>query len=104
VIQYDFDGLVAFRHAGQLTQIRDFAQKNKAARLEITGFRAASLLSNDAVLAERDDIGRRRAEQIASLLQDADLKSPAYDVRWRDAAQPDGVNDATLRRVEVVVR
>ena len=104
VLQYDFDGLIGFRHGGQMAQIRDYAAKNKAARIEITAFRAASLLSDDAVLTERDDIGRRRAEQVASLLKDSGIVSPAYDVRWRDAAKPDGVNDAALRRVEVVVR
>ena len=104
VVQYDFDNLIGFRHGGQLSQIHDFVHKTKAARIEITGFRAASLLSNDAVLTEREDIGRQRAEQVASLLKDSGVVSPAYDVRWRDAAKPDGVNDAALRRVEVTVR
>jgi hypothetical protein len=103
-LQYDFDGLVAFRHAGQLQQIAEFAQKGKATRIEITSYRAASLLSDETLLTERDGIGRQRAEQLASLLRDSGLVGPNYVVRWRDAAPPDGMNDAALRRADVVVR
>ena len=103
-LQYDFDGLIGFRHGGQLGQIHDFAQKTKATRIEITGYRAASLLSNETLFTEREDIGRRRAEQVASLLKDAGLSALTYDVRWEDAPKPDGVNDARLRRADVTVR
>jgi len=102
-LQFDFDSAIAFRHAGQLQQIHEFARQSKAARIEITAYRAASLLSDDSVFTEREDIGQRRAEQVAAVLKDAGLTSVAYDVRWRDAAKPDGVNDAALRRAEVVV-
>jgi len=103
-LQYEFDGLIGFRHGGQLAQIKEFAQKQKATRIEITAYRAASLLSNDSLFTEREDIGRRRAEQVASLLKDAGLGSPAYDVRWQDAPRPDGVNDARLRRADITIR
>jgi outer membrane protein OmpA-like peptidoglycan-associated protein len=103
-LQFDFDSAIAFRHAGQLQQIQEFALKSKATRIEITAYRAASLLSNDTVFTEREDIGRRRAEQLASLLKDAGLTNVAYDVRWREAGPPDGVNDAALRRADIVVR
>ena len=103
-LQYDFDGLIAFRHAGQLQQIHDFAQKNRAARVEITAYRASSLLSDDTLFTERDDIGQRRAEQVASLLKDAGLAKLTFDVRWQDAPRPDGVNDARHRRADVTIR
>lgn len=103
VLQYDFDGLIAFRHGGQLSQIHDFARKTRATRLEITAYRAASLLSDDRVFTEREDIGQRRAEQLASVLKDSGL-TVTFDVKWRDAAKPDGVSDAGLRRAEITVR
>ena len=56
------------------------------------------------MLTERDDIAQRRAEQVASLLKDSGLPNVTYEVRWRDAARPDGVTDAALRRAEVIVR
>lgn len=102
-LQFDFDGLVAFRHAQPLQQIREFAVKSKATRIEITAYRAASLLSDDTLLTEREDIGQRRAQQLASLFKDSGL-NVTFDVRWRDAARPDGVNDAALRRADVTVR
>jgi outer membrane protein OmpA-like peptidoglycan-associated protein len=103
-LQFDFDSAIAFRHAGQLQQIQEFALKSKATRIEITAYRAASLLSNDSLFTEREDIGRRRAEQVASVLKDAGLTNVAYDVRWQDAPKPDGVNDAALRRADIIVR
>jgi outer membrane protein OmpA-like peptidoglycan-associated protein len=102
-VQFDFDGLVAFRHAQVLQQIQAFALKSKATRIEITAYRAASLLSDDTVFSEREDIGQRRAQQLASLLKDSGV-SATIDIAWRDAARPDGVNDAALRRADVTVR
>ena len=103
-IQFDFDTSILFRHAGQLQQIQEFALKSKATRIEITAYRAASLLSDDTLFTEREDIGKRRAEHVASLLKDAGLTGPTYDVRWQDAPRPDGVNNARLRRADVTVR
>ena len=45
----------------------------------------------------------RHAQQLASLLQDSGL-SATFDVAWRDAVRPDGVNDAALRRADITVR
>ena len=87
-----------------LQQIQDVVVKQKAARVDITAYRAASLLSNGKTLAERDGIGRRRAEQIASLLLDAGLTAVTYQVQWQDAPAPDGLDDATGRRADIVVR
>jgi hypothetical protein len=102
-LQFDFDGLVAVRHAQQLQQIREFALKSNATRIEITAYRAASLLSDDTFFTEREDIGQRRAQQLAALLRDSGL-NVTFDVTWRDAVRPDGVNDAALRRADVTVR
>src|SRR5690242_17928226 len=70
-VQFDFDGLVAFRHAQPLQQIQEFALKSKATRIEIVAYRAASRLSDGTVLSEREDVGQRRAQQLASLLKDS---------------------------------
>src|SRR6187399_1676589 len=40
-LQYDFDSAIAFRHAGVLQQIQDVVVKQKAARVDITAYRAA---------------------------------------------------------------
>ena len=53
-------------------------------------------------MAEEADIGKRRAEQLAMLLQGANLKSPSYKVTWRDeSAKATGVDDFAIRRAVV---
>jgi outer membrane protein OmpA-like peptidoglycan-associated protein len=103
-MQYSFDGTVIFRHAQALQQILEVAQQSKAVRVEITGYRAASLLSNGTTMTENPRIGQRRAEQVAQLLKDAGLTNVEYRVRWQEAPRPDGIDDAAYRRVEVTVR
>ena len=103
-LRYDFDATVGFKHAGALQQIQELAQSRQATHVDVTAYRAASLLSNGRTLTEREDIGRRRAEQIAKLLKDSGLTTPAYQIRWLDAPAPDGLDDAAGRRADVVLR
>jgi hypothetical protein len=101
-LQYEFDGKVMFRHAQALQKILAFVRQSGATRLTITGYRAASLLSNGERMLEQREIGQRRAEQIAELLEGAGLTDVRYEMQWKDVvSDADGINDATLRRVEV---
>lgn len=103
-LAYEFDGMVAFRHAQLLQRILDAARALHARELRITAWRAASRLSDGTVLRERESIGRARAEQIRSLLQGAGLTDVKYTLQWKDVSgRPDGVDDAADRRAEVVV-
>jgi len=105
VVSYSFDGLIGFTHAGALTGILNFARTANAREIEIVGHRGAVRLSNGQTIVEEPTIGKKRAEQIAMLLQGANLKGPAYKVSWRDeAATADGVDDHLSRRVVVTVR
>lgn len=103
-LSYEFDGMVAFRHAQTLQRILESARAAKAARVRITGFRSASRLSNGEVMRERESIARERAEQMRELLRGAGLDGVEYELAWRDLSKrPDGRNDAAGRRTEVVV-
>jgi hypothetical protein len=102
-LQYSFDGTIGFRHAQSLQQILEVAQQSKAARLEVIGYRASSLLSNGTTMTENAGIGQRRAEQVVQLLKDAGLTNVDYRVRWQDAPAPDGIDDGADRRVEVII-
>lgn len=105
VIPYDFDGMVAFNHARVLSDILEFARTAKATSIEIVGYRGAVRLSNGMLLTEVPAIGQQRAEQVAMLLQGANLKAPTYQVTWHDeAAKANGRDDYLLRRVVVTVR
>ena len=57
-LQYGFDGTVVFRHAQALQQILEAAQRSKAVRVEVVGYRAAVLLSNGTTMTEKAGIGR----------------------------------------------
>jgi hypothetical protein len=101
-LRYDFDGLVVFRHAGDLTAIFDAAKVHGARRVTITGHRGSVLLSDGTTLTEQASLARRRAEQVAALLRGAGLTDVEYRVEWDDEpGTADGLNDASLRRVTV---
>jgi hypothetical protein len=103
-LRYDFDGLVVFRHAGELTTLLDAVHESGARRVEISARRGAVLLSDGTLLTERADIAQRRAEQVAELLRGAGLTDVEYRVRWSDvAANASGVDDAALRSAEIVL-
>ena len=103
-LTYDFNGLVNFKHPFQLAPVLDLALAMPAARIGITGYRGAALLSDGTVLHESADLARRRAEQVAELLRGAGLTAPTYEVRWVDEVPPpDGVGDYRSRRVDIIV-
>jgi len=104
VVPYDFDALVGFNHARVLTDVLEFARAVNAREIEIVGYRGAARLSNGQVMSEEADIGKRRAEQLAMLLQGANLKSPSYKVTWRDeSASATGVDDYAIRHAVITV-
>jgi hypothetical protein len=103
-LRYDFDGLVVFRHAGELTAILDAARALGARRVTIMGYRGTVLLSDGTTLTEQASLARRRAEQIATLLRGAGLTDVDYRVEWQDeAGVPNGLDDAALRRVTIAL-
>jgi hypothetical protein len=101
-LRYDFDGLVVFRHAADLTEIFDAARARNARRITITGRRGSVRLSNGTTINEQAGMARRRAEQLSELLRGAGLTDVAYEVSWHDEpGAADGLNDPALRRVTV---
>jgi len=100
-LRYDFDGLVVFRHAGELTSIFDAAKARNARVVAITGNRGSVLLSDGTTLTEKPTMARRRAEQVAELLRGAGLANVEYRVRWHDEAGAADGDDAALRFVTV---
>jgi hypothetical protein len=100
-LRYDFDGLIVFRHAGDLTRIFDAAKARGARRVAITGYRGSVLLSDGTTLVENPRIAQRRAEQVADILRGAGLTDVEYVVRWDDEAGAADGDDAALRRVTI---
>ena len=103
-LQYEFDGMVVFRHAQILQQVLDAANAGHATEVKVTGYRSASRLSNGTVMTERENLDRLRAEQIRELLKGAGLTNVKYTLEWKDLAKnPNGTDDAANRRADVVV-
>jgi hypothetical protein len=100
-LRYDFDGLIVFRHAGELTSILNAAKARNSRVVSIMGNRGSVLLSNGTTLAEKPAMARRRAEQVAELLRGAGLTNVEYRVRWHDEAGAADGDDAALRLVTV---
>jgi len=100
-LRYDFDGLIVFRHAGELTAIFNSAKARSARVVAITGNRGSVLLSDGTTLVEKPAMARRRAEQVAELLRGAGLTDVEYRVRWHDEAGAADGDDAALRLVTV---
>jgi hypothetical protein len=100
-VYFDFDKGVSFRHPAALVSILDAARRNGAKRVRITGVRGAHLLSNGTLLQEAPEAGRRRAEELARLLQGAGLALPT-EVSWSSSEKDaDGVDDWQSRRATV---
>ena len=103
-LHYDFDNGVMGRHAGVLGQILNQARASKATRVRITGYRGATRLSDGRVMAERPDIGARRAREIADLLREAGLTGVAFEVSSQGEPEAaDGIDDWRSRRTTVRV-
>lgn len=100
-IYFDFDKGVSFRHPGVLTNILDTAETIHAKSARIIGVRGAHELSNGAMLQETPNMGQKRAEEVAMLLQGAGLKAEVA-IDWIDGkSEADGKNDWQTRRVTV---
>ena len=66
---------------------------------------APCVFSNGQTMVEESTIGKKRAEQVAMLLQGANLNAPLYKVRWRnEAAAATGIDDYLSRLVVITVR
>ena len=102
-LAYEFDGQVAFRHAQTLQRILDTARAAQVGEVRITGYRSATRLSSGEVMREREDIARRRAEQVRDLLVGAGLDAVKYTVHWQDRSKRPGISGAETRRVDVVL-
>lgn len=102
-LYFDFDKGVSFRHPGELRSIINLAGQLPASSMQIVGMRGAHRLSDGTLLRESENVGRRRAEEIAQLLAGAGLNLDA-EVSWLDGeTEADGVDDWMTRRVTVVL-
>lgn len=102
-IPYDFDSDYLTLHTTRIIhEIVRIANRVTPMRIDVSGARAAVLLSDGERLVEREALGRVRAEKLAVILRGLGLDPSRVRVTWRDDVdRPDGVTDRH-RRVVVV--
>lgn len=105
ILQFDFDReFIALHNAIQLQQAVALAKAARPAAIVVTGYRAATRLSDGRQMAEQTDVARRRAQQVADFLRDLGMPTENLKVAWVDGALPgDGVRDWEGRRVTVEI-
>ncbi len=102
---YEFDSELAVFTINQVTEALRYATAINAKSIEVTGYRASSLLSNGEQFEEAAFIAERRAREIESTLRMLGLpEGTRLEVKWEDSAQPgNGRDDWTRRRALVRV-
>jgi outer membrane protein OmpA-like peptidoglycan-associated protein len=105
VVRFDFDNdFMTAKNTLQLTSAARYAALNHAARIEVKGYRASTLLSDGKPFVEKPGIAEARAEKVATALREIGASPSAIKVGWSDeAVQGDGQADWQNRRVEIVV-
>jgi hypothetical protein len=89
------------RRAGRAVR---YAQDTHAARVEITSFRGATLLSNGDVLVENPLIAERRARKLQRILAGLGVPPASLTVTWMtEPERADGTNDHQRRRALIAV-
>jgi len=105
-LYFDFDNDFFSLHVTvALTDLAKHVAQLEESRVEVTGFRAATRLTNGQVMTERDGMGSIRARKVADTLAGLGVPARVITVNAPSQAQPaDGVNDPWNRRVEIRVR
>ncbi|MBO9670746.1 MAG: hypothetical protein J7485_09535 [Sphingobium sp.] len=100
IVPYDFEGMVGFRTPYVLTPALDYGQTIKASRIEVTGYRGATRLSDGRLLTEHQGIARERANEVVRMLRGAGLDETRFTVVASEAPKEGGPE---LRRVEIKI-
>lgn len=100
IVPYDFEGMVGFRTPYVLTPALDFGQTIKASRVEVTGYRGATRLSDGRVLTEHEGIARERADEVVRMLRGAGLDDVQFTVVASERPRQGGPEQ---RRVEIKI-
>jgi hypothetical protein len=105
-VLYDFDtDFMPLRVTRVVDEAARYARDTHAARVEITSFRGATLLSNGETLVESPSIAERRAQKLQRVLAGLGVPPTSMAVTWKtEPERPDGVNDHERRRIVIAVK
>jgi outer membrane protein OmpA-like peptidoglycan-associated protein len=105
-VTFDFDSdFLTIRASRVLSEVVRFAAASKAAQVQISGYRAATLLSDGRTLSEGQRLAESRAQKVAEVLRGLGVPSSSVNVTWKaDAESANGVMDPANRRVTITVK
>ena len=79
------------------SEVVRLAAAGKASQVRISGYRAASLLSNGLTLSEGLRIAESHAQNVAEVLRGLGVSSSSVSVKWKTDAEPaNGVTDPRI--------
>jgi hypothetical protein len=103
-LYYDFDMLIMGRHGGTLARVLDYATKVDARMIRVSSSSGGVLLSGGTSMVEDASIARKRADEVARLLQTGGLGDLKFEVMSEpEQAPPDGVEDWKSRSTTITV-
>ena len=100
IVDYPFEGMVNFQSPRSMGPALTYAQLTHAKRVEITGYRGATQLSDGKILEEHQGIARERADEIAEMLRGAGVDKAEMIV---SAVEAPTVGGPDIRRVEIKI-
>ncbi len=105
-VYFDFDNDFLSTHATHaLGEAAKYAKEKTASSIEVTGYRASTLLSGGETITEKTGLTELRARKVAEILVGLGVARESIIVNTlKEAVKADGVADAWNRRVSVVVK
>jgi outer membrane protein OmpA-like peptidoglycan-associated protein len=101
-VYYQFDWQIATRDIATMTNAMRYARDIGASKVEITGYRAAPLLSSGERIVEKDFLPRRRAQVLAETLVKIGVPQSTIKTTWVDEPQQgSGEEDWKLRKATI---
>jgi outer membrane protein OmpA-like peptidoglycan-associated protein len=103
VVPFDFDSDYLTLHTTRIVgEAARVAKAIKAAKVEVTGYRATTWLSNGRKMVEVESIASQLAEKVGEILVGLGLPTASVSVRSKTEPEPcDGVTDPDKRRVTI---
>jgi outer membrane protein OmpA-like peptidoglycan-associated protein len=103
VVPFDFDSDYLTLHTTRIVgETARVAKATQPAKIEVTGYRAMTWLSNGKKFVEAESIAAKRARKVADILIGLGLSAATMSINPKTEPEPcDGVTDADKRRVTI---
>lgn len=96
------DDYLEFAQSRLVTEAAAYAKRIGASSVNVSGYRATSILSNGIQLIEKAGLAEKRAQNIATLLRGLGVSNVLFKAKV-EPEQGDGQTDPSRRRVTIVV-